>query len=44
MVGVVETGMFVNARAMVFQDGDHMNLVRNKDGRPISDLVNSETS
>lgn len=40
----METGMFGNARAMVFQDGDHLNLVRNKDGRLISDFVNSETS
>lgn len=44
MVGVVEMGMFGNARAMVFQDGDHLNLVRNKNGRLISDSVCFETS
>lgn len=44
MVGVVEMGVFGNERAMVFQDGDHLNLVRKKDGRLISDFVYSETS
>lgn len=41
---MVEMGMFGNARAMVFQDGDHLNQVRNKDGRLKSDFARSETS
>lgn len=43
MVGVVEMGVFGSARAM-FQDGDHLNLMRNKDGRLTPDFAHSETS
>lgn len=46
MERLVEMGIFGNARATVFQNEDHLNLVRNRNGSLISVKVaaSSETS